>query len=66
MVRMSLGCYSTADDVDRMIDGLEALAAGRVAGTYRLERSTGEFVPEGFRERLGDYFPWMAGAALPH
>jgi cysteine desulfurase / selenocysteine lyase len=62
MVRMSLGCYSSKADVDRLIDMLKAIAAHDYHGHYEVERASGEYVPQGYVEPLGDYFPWMGEA----
>jgi cysteine desulfurase/selenocysteine lyase len=56
MVRMSLGCYSSRDDVDRLIDALHMIAAGEYSGTYTVHPPTGEYFPEGYSEPLAEYF----------
>ena len=56
MVRISFGCYNTTEDIDRLIDMLERIVRGDVQGDYRLEPSTGEYVPMGYQEPLADYF----------
>ena len=56
MVRMSLGCYSTTEDVDRLITMLKKVAAGDYAGNYEVEKETGEYVPVGYNEPFDDYF----------
>lgn len=56
MVRASFGCYSSADDVDRLAAMVERVARGNYKGEYRLIPSTGEYVPVGFEEPLADYF----------
>jgi len=59
MVRMSLGCYSSSQDVDRLIEGLSAIARGRIEGDYRVDTATGEYLPSGFVEPLAEYLPWL-------
>jgi len=59
MVRMSLGCYSNQEDVDRLVAGLHAIARGDVRGAYRVERATGDYLPVGVEERLETYLPWL-------
>ena len=56
MVRMSLGCYSTEEDVDRLIKMLKKVAAGDYAGEYEVVKSTGEYVPVGYQEPFDQYF----------
>ena len=56
MVRMSFGCYSNRDDVDRLVAMLERIARGDYAGDYRLDRQTGEYRPAGFEEPVAQYF----------
>ncbi|MCK5131794.1 MAG: aminotransferase class V-fold PLP-dependent enzyme [Candidatus Sabulitectum sp.] len=56
MVRMSLGCYSTTEDVDRLIDMLIKVAAGDYKGDYEVVKETGEYVPKGYSEPFDDYF----------
>jgi cysteine desulfurase / selenocysteine lyase len=62
MVRMSVGCYNDAGDIDRLIDALQRIAAGEYRGDYRVEVSSGEYQPVGHVERLGEYFGWMRDA----
>ncbi len=56
MVRMSLGCYSTESDVDRLIHMLKKAASGDYLGRYTVVRETGEYVPEGYVEPFDEYF----------
>jgi len=56
MVRASFGCYSSTEDIDRLITMLERIVRGDVQGDYRLKPSTGEYVPLNFEEPLADYF----------
>jgi cysteine desulfurase / selenocysteine lyase len=55
-VRASLGIYNTAREIDLLVDGLKAIAAGEVAGTYDENPVTGEFVPRGAHDRIGEVF----------
>lgn len=43
MVRVSFGLFNTVDDVDRLADALQEIAAGRVRGRYVQDRASGEF-----------------------
>ena len=56
MIRASFGCYNNMDDVDRLADMLEQITNGNYDGDYRLVRSTGEYVPAGFRDPLDHHF----------
>ena len=56
MVRMSLGCYSTREDIDRLITMLRRVADGDYRGVYEVVRETGEYVPKGYVEPFEDYF----------
>jgi selenocysteine lyase/cysteine desulfurase len=56
LVRASFGCYSTADDVDRLIEMLDVVAQGTYKGDYRLHAASGEFVPAEWDDPLRAYF----------
>jgi selenocysteine lyase/cysteine desulfurase len=56
LVRASFGCYSTTDDVDRLVDMLEAVATGTYRGAYRLHAPSGEYVPAGWSDPVREYF----------
>lgn len=56
MVRMSFGCYSTIEDVDRLLEMLERIQRGEYSGTYRQIPETGEFVPVGYTD---DFSSWL-------
>ncbi|MCB0255872.1 MAG: aminotransferase class V-fold PLP-dependent enzyme [Caldilineae bacterium] len=56
MVRMSFGCYSNREDVDRLVAMLERIARGEYTGDYLLDRQTGEYQPAGFEEPVDSYF----------
>ena len=57
MVRMSLGCYNNTDDIDRMLEMLERIAANDYRGDYQLEISSGEYFPAGYEEAIPDFLP---------
>ena len=42
-VRVSVGVYNTLEDIGLLGDALDAIAAGRIAGDYRLDPRTGEY-----------------------
>ena len=56
MVRASFGCYNSTADIDRLAEMLERIARGDYQGDYRMEPSTGEYLPVGYEEPLADYF----------
>ena len=56
MVRMSLGCYSTREDIDRLIDMLKKVRSGSYSGNYEVVKETGEYVPAGYKEPFEQYF----------
>jgi cysteine desulfurase / selenocysteine lyase len=56
MVRASFGCYNDTSDVDRLLEMLERIARHDYAGTYELNRATGEYRPANFTENLSKSF----------
>lgn len=56
MVRASFGCYNNSEDIDRLAEMLERIARGDYQGDYRVNPSTGEYIPLGYEEPLADYF----------
>lgn len=55
-VRISIGLYNTAADIDVLIEGLQAIAAGRYRHAYELETHSGEFIPAGWMPDYGAFF----------
>jgi len=55
-VRASLGLYNTTADVDALVEGLHAIAAGEYQRAYELEASTGEYLPSGWFPDFGEFF----------
>ena len=56
MVRISFGCYNNSQDIDRLVEMLERVTRRDYRGNYRLEPSTGEYLPDGYEEPLAKYF----------
>ncbi len=56
MIRISFGCYTNTDDIDRLVFMLDQIARKDYRGKYQLMRHTGEYLPEGYVEPLGDFF----------
>jgi selenocysteine lyase/cysteine desulfurase len=67
-VRASLGLYNTAADVDLLVDGLQAIAAGRFQQrAYELDVSSGEYMPTGWQPAYWEFFSATRGSAgVPH
>jgi selenocysteine lyase/cysteine desulfurase len=57
MIRMSFGCYNNFDDIDRLLEMLERIAAGNYQGDYQLDISNGEYLPANYHEPIADYLP---------
>jgi selenocysteine lyase/cysteine desulfurase len=57
MIRMSFGCYNNIDDIDRLLEMLERIAAGNYQGDYQLDISSGEYLPANYHEPIADYLP---------
>lgn len=55
MVRMSFGCYSNTEDIDRLIEALNMIQNGDYSGDYHQIPKTGEYVPKNFTD---DYRPF--------
>ena len=56
MVRVSFGMYNTLEDVDELIAALRRIATGDYAGTYILDRASGEYAAIGWSPDLADHF----------
>ncbi len=57
MVRMSFGCYNNTDDIDRMMEMLERVAANDYQGDYQLDIASGEYLPVDYEEPILDFLP---------
>ncbi len=56
MVRISFGCYTTREDIDRLGEMLHRISRGDYAGRYQLDVATGEYRPQGYQDALAPYF----------
>ncbi|MBA3905020.1 MAG: aminotransferase, partial [Rhodocyclaceae bacterium] len=56
LVRISFGMYNALEDIDKLAVALERIAAGRLAATYRQDRDSGEYIPEGLPMDPADAF----------
>jgi cysteine desulfurase/selenocysteine lyase len=57
MVRMSFGCYSNREDVDRLIEAIHMIRNRDYIGDYHQIPETGEFFPRGYTDDYTGY--WM-------
>lgn len=56
MVRASFGCYNTVKDVDRLVDMLKKVQAGKYEGNYEVDPENGEYFPTDYDEPFDEYF----------
>jgi len=56
MVRVSFGLYNNFLDIDRLIDALNKIRYGRYRGKYLQNKSTGEYIPEGWSIEFDRFF----------
>jgi cysteine desulfurase/selenocysteine lyase len=56
MVRISFGLYNTLEDIDRLLDALQAILAGKYRGNYLQDKASGEYHPEGWQIDFEQYF----------
>ncbi len=59
MVRASLGCYNTEEDVDALVAMLERIVRRNYAGTYSIDRATGTFSVQGYRPHTPEEFAFL-------
>ncbi|GAB4328469.1 MAG: aminotransferase class V-fold PLP-dependent enzyme [Candidatus Zixiibacteriota bacterium] len=55
-VRISFGLYNSIEEVDRLIEAVTNIAAGKIAGEYILNKERGEYHPKGYDPDFGSYF----------
>ncbi len=56
LVRVSFGCYNTADEVDWLVCALQRIARGEIQGDYVQDESSGAYHERTFRPDFEDYF----------
>jgi selenocysteine lyase/cysteine desulfurase len=56
LVRISFGMYNTAQEVDRVVQALTAIAQGKYAGHYTQDVKSGEYHAANWRPDLTQYF----------
>ena len=65
MVRASLGCYNTREDIDALVSMLERIVRGEYRGHYVLDRASGAYRAENFRPDYQKYFAFEQPAHTP-
>jgi len=56
LVRVSFGLYNTLAEVDALVNALQKIANDHYEGEYVQDIATGEFAPQGWQPKLGEYF----------
>ena len=56
LVRVSFGCYNTADEVDWLLMQLEHIVRGEFKGKYEQDPLSGEYQPVGWEMPIQDAF----------
>ncbi len=56
LVRISFGCYNTREEVDWLVQALQNIARGDIAGDYEQDQATGTFHERNFRPDLAEFF----------
>jgi cysteine desulfurase / selenocysteine lyase len=56
MVRASLGCYNTEEDIDALVEMLERVTRGEYKGKYVQEKRSGAFHAQGYAPDFKKYF----------
>jgi len=51
LIRMSFGCYSNFEDVDRLVNMLGRITSGDYEGDYLVDTHSGSYYPRGFDAR---------------
>ena len=56
LIRMSFGCYSNTDDVDRLVEMLARIISGDFKGDYQVHKPSGSYYPVDFDPRSVESF----------
>jgi len=56
MIRASFGLYNTTDEIDDFINALTCIAQRNYQGHYLQQKTTGEYIPEGWNPDYKQYF----------
>ena len=68
MVRASLGCYNSREDIDALVDMLHRIARKEYRGRYVQDRASGAFAAEGYAPDFARYCSlagWPQRASIP-
>ncbi len=55
-LRISFGIYNTKEEIDTLYEAVQAIAAGKYLGGYRLDKERGEYYRNDVEEQYGRYF----------
>ncbi len=58
MIRMSFGCYSNREDVDRLFEAIEMIQKKEYSGKYFQVPETGEFLPENYEDDFTGFWKY--------
>ncbi len=61
MVRASLGCYNTVEEIDHFVSVLDRISTGDVRGDYVQDPLSGTYHAQGFEPNLDEYFALHPG-----
>ena len=61
LVRVSFGCYNTAEEVDRLVEVLARIAAGDIQGEYEQDPASGAYWPRDYQPDYERYFALEPG-----
>lgn len=61
MVRMSFGCYSNREDVDRLLEAIDMIRKREYKGDYHQIPETGEYFPKNYDDEFGGYWSYPGG-----
>jgi len=56
LVRASFGMYNTVEEVDMLVEALEAIRAGRYHGNYVQDQASGDYTAVGWQPDFSRYF----------
>ncbi len=56
LIRASFGLYNTIEDIDALVDALKRIVAGGYEGEYIQDKSSGEYIPQGWSPDFERYF----------
>jgi hypothetical protein len=56
LVRISFGLYNTKEEIDVLVEALQAIIRGEIEGNYIQDPSTGEYTLENWEPRFEEFF----------